>query len=74
MSEKVTAAERDAKVRAVLESATEPMGPSAIATRIGEPWCCYGSFGCSAPITPICRRIGAVGVKGKWSLPKPEGT
>jgi hypothetical protein len=62
--------ERNAKVRAVLLAATEPLGPSAIATLIGEPWCCYGTSDYSAPITPICRRIGAVGFSGKYTLAK----
>lgn len=67
---KPSAEERNAKVRAVLLAATAPLGPSEIGRRIGEPWCCCGSWGMSAPITPICRRIGAVGVKGKYTLPK----
>lgn len=70
--ETVSTEERNAKVRAVLEASNEPMGPSAIAEKIGESWCCYGSYGVSAPITPICRRIGAIGVKGKWHLPKEK--
>ncbi len=64
--------ERDEKVRAVLRIANEPLSPSEIARRIKEPWCCDGGFGMSAPITPICKRIGAVGDKGKWSLAKPS--
>lgn len=63
------AEERNEKVRAVLREALKPIGPSEIGKLIGEDWCCYGIYGLSAPITPICRRIGAVGVKGKWSLP-----
>lgn len=64
--------ERDEKVRAVLLAASEPIGPTEIARRIGEPWCCFGDYGTSAPITPICRRIGAIRVgNGKYTL-KPE--
>ncbi|MDB5937493.1 MAG: hypothetical protein JWQ01_4837 [Massilia sp.] len=75
------AEDRNAKVRAVLLAATEPLGPSRIGELINEKWSCYrvssaisrqgaaiGREGKSAAITPICRRIGAVGVKGKWSL------
>jgi hypothetical protein len=66
---KPTAAERNAKVRAVLEKATEPMTPTDIAAKINEPWCCpYGPT--SAPISPVCQRIGAVQPrKGVWELP-----
>lgn len=73
-ADKVAAEIRNEKVRAVLLAATEPIGPSEIGRRIGEPWCCYGIYGLSAPITPICRRIGAVGIKGKWSLPKYDAS
>jgi hypothetical protein len=69
--------ERNAKVRAVLLAATEPLGPSRIGELVNEKWSCFntgpttGKYGLSAAITPICRRIGAVGVKGKWSLKAP---
>jgi hypothetical protein len=63
--------ERNAKVRAVLLAATEPLGPSEIGARIGEPWSCWDKWsGKSAAITPICRRIGAVGINGKYTLAK----
>ena len=67
-----TAEERNAKVRKVLLAAPGPMGPSEIGRRIGESWFACGNFGISAAITPVCRRIGAVGDKGKWSL-KADG-
>lgn len=61
--------EREDAVRKVLMAATEPIGPTEIARRIGEPWCCDGHYGLSAPITPICRRIGARRVgNGKYTL------
>jgi hypothetical protein len=63
-----TAEERNEKVRKVLLAAPGPMGPTEIGRRIGESWCCYGNYGISAAITPVCRRIGATGEKGKWSL------
>jgi hypothetical protein len=67
-----TAEERNEKVRAVLLTATSPLGPTEIGRRIGEPWSCYSGYGLSAAITPVCRRIGAIGEKGKWSL-KADG-
>jgi hypothetical protein len=67
-----TADERNEKVRKVLLAASEPLGPTEIGRRIGGPWCCYRHYGLSAPITPVCRRIGATGEKGKWSL-KADG-
>jgi hypothetical protein len=64
---------REEKVRAVLLAATEPLGPSEIGKRIGEPWCCLDHWGMSAPITPICRRIGAIRVgNGKYTLDKGQ--
>jgi hypothetical protein len=63
-----TAEERNEKVRKVLLAAPGPMGPTEIGRRIGESWCSYGNYGLSAAITPVCRRIGAVGEKGKWSM------
>lgn len=65
------AAERNEKVRAVLAAATGPLSPSEIASKINEPWCCWGPrAGMSAPISPVCKRIGAVVVKrGQWVLP-----
>lgn len=64
--------QRNEKVRAVLRNSLVPMAPTAIAKAISEEWCCYGgnpSGACSAPISAVLKRIGAVGVKGKWSLP-----
>ena len=69
---KVTAEERNNKVRAVLKDALRPMAPTEIARQICEEWCCYGgkaSGAHSAAISPVLKRIGAVGGKGKWSLP-----
>ncbi|MDQ1921674.1 hypothetical protein [Massilia pseudoviolaceinigra] len=66
------AEERNEKVRAVLLASKAPMTPTAIAAAICEEWCCYNgrpAGACSAPISPVLKRIGAVGVKGKWSLP-----
>lgn len=63
---------RNEKVRAVLRAATHPLGPTEIARRIGEKWCCDG-YPLSSAIVPICRRIGAVGVNGQYTLP-PEKT
>lgn len=65
---------RNEAVRAVLLAATGPLGPSHIGELVNEGWSCYsrgrtiGRDGKSAAITPICRRIGAVGIKGKWAL------
>ena len=66
---------RNDLVRAVLLAATEPLGPTEIARRVDQPWCVikgdgFPPFAQSAPITPILRRIGAVGFKGKYMLPK----
>ncbi len=71
----ITATERNAKVRAVLEAATRPMSPTLIAERIGEPWCCYPPYtagsGMSSAITPVCKRIGAIQpARGLWALSK----
>ena len=54
--------DRDEKVRAVLEAATEPLGPTEISRRINAPWCCCGS----SAIVPVLRRIGAVKVAGRF--------
>lgn len=71
MEEKLSAEEKNEKVRAVLAAANEPLGPTEIGRRIGESWCCSGGYGASAPITPICRRIGAIrSGNGKYALPK----
>lgn len=73
-SRQIDAEVRNEAVRAVLLDAIEPLGPSRIGELVNEGWSCYirgrtvGSAGKSAAITPICRRIGAVGIKGKWSL------
>lgn len=58
-----TATEKNAKVLAVLAATSAPLGPTEIARRINEKWCCDG-FPASAPITPVLRRIGAVRHKG----------
>lgn len=63
-----SAEHRNEKVRAVLAESLTPVGPSEIGRRIGEPWCCGSGYGYSAPITPVCRRIGAINTKGKYSL------
>lgn len=62
---------RNEKVRSVLLAATEPLGPTEIASRIAEEWCCYDGkshYGKSAAITPVARRIGAINTNGKYSL------
>ena len=60
--------DRDDKVRKILAAATEAIGPTEIARRIGEDWCGGGKFGypLSNAIVPILRRIGAVKVEGKF--------
>lgn len=68
---KYSPAERDAAVLAVLKEATQPLGPSEIGRRIGQPWCCYGSWGASAPVTPVLRRVGAIRHRGgKYTAPE----
>jgi len=72
---KVSAEERKNKVRAVLLAATEPLGPSEIARRIGEPWCGMNgpfSYPSSAAIVPVLRRIDAVGLRGKYTYSEPK--
>ncbi len=69
--------DRDNKVRAVLEAASEPLGPTEIARRIGEKWCCMPGLDnpMSCVIVPVLRRIGAVGDRGKYTIargPNPE--
>lgn len=68
-NENVTTEQRNEKVRAVLIAALKPLGPTEIARCIGEGWC-GGRYPQSNCITPVCRRIGAVAVKGKYSLAK----
>jgi hypothetical protein len=60
--------DRDNKVRAVLQAATGPLGPTEIARLINEPWCVIqpGNYAQSSAITPVCRRIGASATKGKY--------
>ncbi len=70
-SPKVTAAERNAAVLAVLLSRSEPIGPTDIARAIGEPWCVWDFYPASSAITPVLRRIGAVRHKGGLYT-KPE--
>ena len=66
-----TAAEKNAKVLAVLAATSDPIGPTEIARRINEQWCCDAGFAMSAPITPVLRRIGAIRHKGGLYT-KPE--
>lgn len=66
-----SAEQRNEKVRAVLRNALHPIAPTAIAAAISEEWCCYGgkpSGASSAASSPVLKRIGAVSVKGKWTL------
>lgn len=55
--------DRDNKVRAILEAASEPLGPTEIASRIGDEWCMPGGAEYGIPmsnaIVPVLRRIGA---------------
>jgi len=76
-----TAQEKNEQVLAVLRAATKPMGPTEIAIRIKQPWCCVWGFGpspavfgSSAVITPVLRRIGAVRHNGgKYTMPVNGG-
>jgi len=68
--------DRIEKVLAVLKAADQPLGPSEIGRRIGEPWCFCGRWGMSAPITPLLRKIpGVVRTdRGHYSLPREIGS
>lgn len=61
--------QRNEKVRAVLASTQLALGPTEIARRIDEPWCKSEGYFQSGAIVPVLRRIGAVGIKGKYTLP-----
>ena len=66
---------RKERVREVLRAASEPLGPTQIAERIGEAWCMWNGTGFGSAVTPVLRRIGAKKSSGKWSLravPAPE--
>ena len=72
MSARATSIEREAKVRAVLLTASEPLGPTAIARAIGEDWCGGqpGAYPLSSTIVPVLRRISAQRVgTGQYTLP-----
>ena len=60
--------DRDNKVHEILATATEALGPTEIARRIGEDWCGGGKFGypLSSTIVPILRRIGAIKAEGQF--------
>ncbi len=62
--------DRDRKVRAVLEAAEGPLGPTEIARRIDESWCGGPSSGYprSSAIVPVLRRIGAVKAEGAYLM------
>lgn len=64
-----TTHERNADVLAELLNAPNGLTPTEIAQRIGKPWCCpYGP--CSAPVSPVLKRIGAVKIRrGVWGAP-----
>jgi hypothetical protein len=66
-----TAAERNAAVLAELQKAPNGLTPTEIAVRINQPWCCpFGA--CSAPVSPVLKRIGAVKLRrGVWGAPTP---
>ncbi|KQR62627.1 hypothetical protein [Acidovorax sp. Leaf160] len=61
-----TTEERNQQVLAVLNAASEPIGPTEIAYRVRRDWA-YNS----APIVPVLRRIGAVRHPG-GRYTKPE--
>ena len=67
----VTAADRNAQVLAVLNTATEPLSPSQIAQAVNQPWCMEGHFPSTAAISTVCKRIGAVKALkfGHWLKP-----
>ena len=73
--DRITASEKDEKVRAVLNAATKPMSPSEIGMRIAEPWCTGAftkrfSYPSAAAISPSLKRIGAEKVRrGQWQKP-----
>ena len=69
----MTADQRNAIVRAVLAHASEPMGPSDIARKVGQSWCVHEcNFPNSSAIVPVLRRIGAVRHSGgKYTSPAP---
>ena len=64
-----TTAERNYAVLMELMRAPGGLTPTQIAQRIGQPWCCaHGA--CSAPISPVLKRIGAVKLRrGVWGAP-----
>lgn len=64
----------DEKVLFVLRNATQPLGPTEIARRIGEPWCIGdGDYPQSSAINPILKRIKAVRLgSGQYKMPKGE--
>lgn len=53
--------DRNNKVLKVLREATEPIGATEIARRIGEDWCMYRGKPHSGVIMPILRRIEKTG-------------
>jgi hypothetical protein len=71
-----TTAERNAAVLAVLKASDIPLSPSEIASKIRQPWCFdEPRFPKTAPISRVCKRIGAVQAApedygfGKWFAP-----
>jgi len=65
----ITTFQRNDKVRAVLAATELALGPTEIARRIDEPWCKNYNYFQSSAIVPVLRRIGAIGIKGKYTLP-----
>lgn len=60
---------RNTVVREALRKLSIPIGPTELGRIIGESWCCYPhGNGNSAAVVPVLRRIGAVGINGKYSL------
>ena len=60
----MTLDEKKRQVRAVLNSAEKPIGPTEIARRIGEWWCYSHTAGTSYPqssrIVPVLRKMKGV--------------
>ena len=64
--------ERNKQVLAVLNAAgSKAMSPSEIAQKVNKPWCMYGAYPASAPVSAVLKRIGAIKVSRGWWI-KPE--
>lgn len=69
-----TAEQRNDQVHAVLQAASEALGPTEIARRIDQLWCINVTsrtkYPQSSAVVPVLRRIGALTLKGKYWMPK----